>query len=214
MRRDLTLIGVLLTTGGTAVLVAAFLPALYPVWTARGVNAVTLIGQHRGTWQLANWLFAAGAGLTLAGLGSLTALLARRPGTGTLPMAALALTALASTLWLANLAFRLTVTVRTVDTVAGGGAVPDWYEHVNAWTGGLWSAAALTGGVAMIGYGLSVVAGGALPGWTGWLAVGFGALMLGLFAITRDVPPFLLYVAPTVFGVTALIRAATNTATG
>jgi hypothetical protein len=47
-----------------------------------------------------------------------------------------------------------------------------------------------------------------LPGWTGWLAIAVGAFMLGLFAVTRDVPPVLLYLAPTAFGVTALIRAA------
>lgn len=209
MRRDLVLVGVALTIGGAAVLIAAFLPSLYPIWVARGVNAVTLIGQHRGTWQVANWLFAIGAGLTLAGMGTLTRLL-NHPLAG----AATVLMTLASTLWIANLAFRLTVTVQTADAVSGGGAVPDWYEQVNAWTGGLWYAAALTGAVAIIGYGVAVTAvtgGGVLPPWTGWLAVGFGVLMLGLFLATGDVPPFLLYVAPTVFGVTALVRAVSTT---
>jgi hypothetical protein len=205
MRRDLILVGGLLTTAGIAVLVAAFIPSLYPVWTARGVNAVTLIGQHRGTWQVANWLFAAGAALTLAGLGVLTRLL-NHPLGG----AALTLMTLASTLWIANLAFRLTVTVRTADLVSGGGSVPEWYEQVNAWAGGLWYAAALTGAVALVGYGVAVTGGGVLPAWTGWLAVGFGVLMLGLFLITGDAPPILLYLAPTVFGVTALIHALTG----
>jgi uncharacterized membrane protein len=34
--------------------------------------------------------------------------------------------------------------------------------------------------------------------------------MLGLFATTGDVPPFLLYLAPMAFGVSALIRAAAS----
>jgi len=210
VRRDLALTGALLTAGGGAVLVAAFLPALYPVWTARGAKAVTILGQHRGTWQLANWLFAVGAGLTLAGLGALTGLLDRQPVHSAVPSAALTLMTLASTLWMATLAFRLTVTVRTADTVSGGGPIPDWYEHVSSWVGALWSAAALAGALAIIGYGLAVVGQPLLPGWTGWLAVGSGALMLGLFAATRDVPPVLLYIAPTAFGVSALIRAVTT----
>jgi hypothetical protein len=212
MRRDLVLVGALLTAGGIAVLVGASLPSLFPVWTARGVDALPIIGQHRGSWQVANWLFATGAGLTLAGLGALTVLFSR-PAGSTLPTAALTLMAVATTLWIANLAFRLTATVRAAGSVSDGAPVPDWYEQVNAWTGGLWYAAALTGGSAMIGYGLAAAAGQVLPGWTGWLAVGLGVLMLGLFLATGDVPPFLLYLAPTAFGVTALIRAASASTT-
>ncbi len=104
--------------------------------------------------------------------------------------------------------------VALVDTLAGGGPAPDWYEHVNAWVGGLWYVASLAGALTLVGYGVTVAAGTVLPAWTGWAAVGSGVLMLGLFAITRDVPPFLLYVAPTLFGVTALIRAAADPATG
>jgi hypothetical protein len=207
MRYQLTFVGAPLTAGGAAVMVAAFLPSLYQVWLARGINAVSLISQHRGTWQVANWLFAVGAGLTLAGLAALTAQLNRRPSIGPLATSALILMTLASTLWMANLAFRLTVTVRAVDALAAGGAVPEWYEPLNAWAGGMWSAAALTGGLSMIGYGFAVPRAGMLPGWTGWLAVGLGVVMLGLFLVTRDVPPFLLYVAPTVFGVVALVGA-------
>ena len=128
MRRDLIFAGALLLAGGIAVLVAAFIPALYPVWTARGINAIPLIAQHRGTWQLANWLFVAGAVLTLAGLGALAPLL-NRPTHSALPSTALTLMTLASTLWIANLTFRLTITVRTADLTSAGSATPDWYEH-------------------------------------------------------------------------------------
>ncbi len=209
MRYHLSFIGVLLTAGGAAVMVAAFVPSLYPVWLARGVNAIALISQHRDSWQLANWLFGIGAGLTLAGLAALTALLNRQPGAGLLPPTSLALMTVATTLWIANLGFRLTVTVRTVDSFSTGGQIPDWYEPVNSWTAALWSAAALTGVAATIGYGLAVIGSGVLPGWTGWLVVGVGAVMLGLFVFTRDVPPFLLYVAPMALGVMALIRTVT-----
>ena len=68
----------------------------------------------------------------------------------------------------------------------------------------------MLGAAGMIGYGVEVHGGKVLPDWTGWLAVSVGVLMLGLFVVTRDVPPVLLYVAPTAFGVTALIRAATT----
>jgi hypothetical protein len=207
LRRDLTVVGVLLAAGCAAVMVAAFLPQLYPVWIARGVDAVALIVPRRGSWQLANWLFAAGAGLTLAGLGTLTGVLDWPPAARTTSTAALALVALASVLWLATLAFRLTVTVRVVDLVAGGGTVPDWYEPVSSWAGGLWAVAALSGALAIVGYGVTVLRAGVLPAWTGWTGIGVGVLMLGLYALLRDVPPFLLYIAPAVFGVTALVRA-------
>src|SRR6266480_3845166 len=179
MRRDLIFAGALLLAGGIAVLVAAFIPSLYPVWTARGINAIPLIAQHRGTWQLANWLFVAGAVLTLAGLGALAPLL-NRPTHSALPSTALTLMTLASTLWIANLTFRLTITVRTADLTSAG---------------------------------LATTGGAVLPAWTGWTAIGLGVVMLGLFLITRDVPPFLLYLAPTIFGVTALIRAASTSTT-
>jgi hypothetical protein len=208
MRPALTFTGVTLSLGGLAVVIAAFIPSLYPVWMARGVNAVTLLSERRETWQVANWMFAVGGWLTLAGLAGLTSLLNRQPGTGPASTVALTAMALASTLWTATLAFRLTVTVRVLDTVRNGDAVPEWYEPLNGWAGGLWNAAALIGAVALVGYGLAVVGGSVLPGWTGWVALGFGVVMLGFFALTRDVPPILLYLAPTTFGVTALIRAA------
>jgi hypothetical protein len=209
MRASLTFTGVTLAAGGAAVLTAAFLPALYPVWLARGDSALTLIGQHRGAWQWANWLFGVGAGLTIAGLAALTALVNRQPGTGVPAAAALALMVTASVLWTANLAFRLTVTVDIADAASAGRPVPDWYQPVNAWVGTLWYAAALLGAAATIGYGLAVRGGDVLPAWTGWLAISVGVFMFGLFAVTRDVPPVLLYLAPTAFGVTTLIRAAT-----
>jgi hypothetical protein len=81
-------------------------------------------------------------------------------------------------------------------------------EPVNSWAGGLWSVAALSGALAILGYGVTTLRAGVLPAWTGWVAVGVGGLMLGLYALVRDVPPFLLYVAPAVFGVAALVRAA------
>ncbi len=46
-----------------------------------------------------------------------------------------------------------------------------------------WCTAALDRQAAMIGYGLAVACGGLLPGLTGWLAVGLGVVMLGLFVV-------------------------------
>lgn len=53
---------------------------------------------------------------------------------------------------------------------------------------------------------MAVIDGDLLAGWTGWLGVGLGGLLVGEFILTGDIVPALLYLAPLSFGVAALIR--------
>lgn len=208
MKNSLTLVGSFLVVGGVAAVWAAFLPSLYPVWTARRIDAVALIADRRTSWQLANWLFVIATVCTLAGMAGLTRLLNSAQPDTVLSTAALVLTAVASTLWLANLAFRLTTTMYTVDARRAGDPVPRGYELLSTWAGGLWLIGALAGALALVGYGFAVTGGGPLPAWSGWLTVAFGLLMITLWLVIRDVPPIVWYVAPLALGVTALINAA------
>jgi hypothetical protein len=196
MRREHAFIGALLTTGGLAVVAAASLPSLLPVWRADAVDAVAMIGQHLTAYRVSSVLFAVGAAVTLAGFGALTRLLG-----SPVAHAGLVLMSAASVLWLGNLAFRLTVT----DQVArAGGEVPSWYEPMSAWTVGLLATAAVLAGCALLCYGVAVLS--VWPRWAGFTALAFGAGVLGLFLATLNVPPILLYLAPLALGIAALTR--------
>lgn len=194
MRRERVFIGALLTSGGLCVVAAALLPSLLPVWRAPAVEAVVLIGRNLGAYRVSSVLFALGAALTIAGLGALTRVLG-----GVVAQAGLVLMSAASALWLANLAFRLTVTVR----VAAGEVVPSWYEPLHGWTVGLLAVAAVLAGLAVVCYGVAMFG---VVRWAGIAALVLGAAVLGLFLATLNVPPILLYLAPLVLGVAAFVR--------
>ncbi|MFS8096331.1 hypothetical protein LFM09_04250 [Lentzea alba] len=196
MRREQVFIGALLTAGGLAVVAAASLPSLLPVWRAGAVDAVRMIGENLGAYQVSSVLFAVGAALTLAGLGALTRLLG-----GPVAVTGLVLMSVATALWLGNLAFRLTVTVQMARE---GGVVPSWYVAMNAWTVGLLAVAAVLAGLALLCYGVAVL--NVWPRWAGFVALVFGAGVLGLFLATLNVPPILLYLAPLALGIAALTR--------
>lgn len=196
MRREHAFIGALLTTGGLAVVAAASLPSLLLVWRADAVDAVRMIGENLGAYRLSSVLFAVGAALTIAGFGALTRLLG-----GPVAQAGLILMSVATALWLSNLAFRLTVTLRVA---ADGGPVPSWYAPMSAWTVGLLATAAVLAGCALLCYGVAVLS--VWPRWAGFTALAFGAGVLGLFLATLNVPPILLYLAPLALGIAALTR--------
>ncbi len=152
-------------------------------------------------------MFAIGIGLWLAGLAGLTWLVRRHTTASALPTVALTLAPLASGLWLTNLTFRLTTTVHVVDSMVHGRTVPDWYIDIEAWSDrGLLNAAALVGGTAMVLYGMATVRSALVSSWTAWFAAACGAVLIVEFALTRDVVPALLYLAPLPLGVSALLR--------
>lgn len=197
--------GVGLVGGAICSLVAALYPGMSSVWTASPETAVILIGDHRDAWLAANWMFAAGVVGTLTGLAGFTHLLAHRTGRSPLPTLAFTLAAIASTLWLANLAFRLTTTVSVADEIAGGATVPAWYRDISAWAdNGLLCAFAIIGGVALTLYGAAIGASRVLPAWTGWFAALLGVGLLAQGTLSGDVIPALFYLAPLAAGLAAL----------
>jgi len=101
-------------------------------------------------------------------MAALTALLTRVGEPTGAPVAGLALRAVAAALWITDLTWRLTATVRIADTFVS--STPLWYDPLAAWAdAGLCSVAALTGGAAMALYGWAVARCGLLPRWSGWL---------------------------------------------
>jgi hypothetical protein len=192
---------VLLLTGTATALVAALLPQLFPVWMARGRDSIRTIHDHLRVWKLDSLLFLASAGTTLAG----TVLLfeGRDARHDPLIQSCLTLLVVGTALWSANLAFRLTVTVTVAQALEDG--PPAWYGPMGQWAAGLWLVGAGFLGVAFSGLGLAIVLGAVLPAWSGWIAIAFGLISLGLAAFTRDTPPVILYLIPLPWGIAALI---------
>lgn len=211
MRTELFAVGGLLGAGGLSVFIAALFPPLYRVWWTRGEDALPLVARRTRMWKFANWLFAIGAGLTLPGLAMLARVLDRTEPNDFLPTPALVLFAAGTVLWLANVAFRLTVTAAEARIYREDTTVPDWYEPLSNWVSGLWHAGALLCAVALVGFGVSIIRTGLMFDWVGWTSVGVGALIVGLFILTDGVPPILLYVPTAIFGGVTLINLLSTT---
>lgn len=211
MRTELFAVGGLLGAGGLCVVLASLFPQLYRVWWRRGEDALPLVARRTGIWRFANWLFAVGAGLTLPGLAGLARVIDRQEPEGFLPTPALIMFAVGSVLWLANLAFRLSVTATEAEAYRHGAEIGDWYEPLSRWVSGLWHAGAILCSLGLLGFGISLVMTDLMPFWVGWTSVGAGALIVGLFILTDGVPPILLYVPTAIFGGVILIRLLSTT---
>ena len=152
-------------------------------------------------------MFAVGIGSTLAGLAMLARVLDRASSGSALPTVATAFAVAGSAVWIANLSYRLTVTVQVAEAVHHTGSVPDWYVGLTGWADdGLLGASGLLFGVAVLLFRMSIAASRVLSPWTGWFAVVVGLLLIGEFVISRDVVPALIYLAPLPAGVAALKR--------
>ncbi len=211
--RALLGVGAALVLGFCCAAVAALYPNLSSIWTARPDRAVRLIADHEGAWEFANWMFAVGIGGTLAGLAMLARVLDRAAPGSALPAVATALVVAGSAVWIANLAYRLTVTVRVADAVHSGVPIPKWYADVTGWAdGGLLGAAGLLFGVAVLMFGVRIAVSRVLSRWTGWFAAVVGLFLIGQFVVARDVVPALIYLAPLPAGVAALVPGASSPA--
>jgi hypothetical protein len=110
---------------GFCAAMAALYPGLSSIWTTRPERAVRLISDHEGAWELANRMFAVGIGGTLAGLAVLARVLDRASPGSALPAVGTAFAIAGSVVWIANLAYRLTVTVRVADLVHHNSPLPE-----------------------------------------------------------------------------------------
>jgi hypothetical protein len=178
------LAGVALLVGVAWACVAAFYPGLRSVWTTGGSETVRLIAHHRSGWQVANWSFAVG-----------------------ITYAALVFFAVTITLWIADLTFRLTVTVDVADRISSTAGIPDWYGPLWRWGDqGLMVAAALAAVVAVVPYAIAGFVSDRFAKWPSWWAAAIAAVIAVQAAVSRDVIPLLLYLAPAGFGVDILVR--------
>jgi hypothetical protein len=88
---------------------------------------------------------------------------------------------------------------------AATGAVPEVYEPLARWNTALYLIYTVMTFAGLVAFGLAMVATSLLPGWLGWVAVGYALAGLALLAVTRDAPPFLHYLMTLAIGVALLL---------
>lgn len=150
----------------------------------------------------------AGVFATTAGLAALAILLT--PGTaGVAAALAAAVYALGALCWIVSLAFRLTVVPWAAEHTAAHATPPDSFAPVNAWAGVLYVIHMAAAYAAFALLGAAVLATADLPGWLGWLGVGWGLVFLVGFVLTRFAglfnPPFWAHCYTAVIGIVLLL---------
>lgn len=198
--------GLLLTTGLILSLAAASNPTLVPVWKAQLPEKLRLIATRQRAWITANSLFAAGLIAAVLGVAALTGELIRTEDTLPSAWAALAAFIVGTTLWLIDLGFRLTVVVSVSQNVAAGSSMPAWIRPLSLWGFYLLAGYVVVASIGLIFLGQSVLTTQLIPGWTGWVVIGFGALFIITLFIFRDTYPVLPHLGTGLIGVVTLIQ--------
>ena len=166
---DARIAGLLLIAAAASSLVAATMPSLARerVWMLPQVDYFRVIREHEAQWRAHAWLFALGTVLMGIGLG----LIARVIGGGP-AIAAVALYALVAPLWLAELAFRLDLTV----SAARDGVPRSLFDALGHWAGSLFNVFMVGGffSIALLGAALSD--GTLVPAWCAQILMAFGVV--------------------------------------
>jgi hypothetical protein len=164
---------------------AAALPAR--IWTAPPAERLALVSRQRRRWQLVNVAIMVATVLLVLGCTGLAEPL-RQNGAATLADFSVALLLLGAPLWLATLVHRVVVAADGAD-----------------WAGGLFLAWSTLANTALIGFGAALVRSDLPGGWSGWVGIVLGALILAQLAWTGDALPALYHLGPAVTGVALLL---------
>jgi hypothetical protein len=196
----------LLTIGLILGFAAALNPKLFPVWTAQLPEKLELIATRQSAWITTSSLFAAGLVAAVLGVAALTGELIRTEEA--LPSAWVALAAflVGTTLWLIDLGFRLTVLLSASRDVAAGRPLPAWVEPLSLWGFYLLAGYVILASIGLIFLGQAVLTTQLMPGWTGWVVIGLGALFILGLVISRDTYPVMPHLGTGLIGVVALVQ--------
>lgn len=165
---------------------------------------VRLVHTHARLWRSATISMICGALVSVAGLIGLTTALDDAGDRGLAQIGLLAFS-VGAVLMVILLAFRLTVDPWAGERLAKTNAIPEVYEPLRLWLGVFFVIYTILSFSGLVMYGGAVVSTGLLPQWAGWVAIVYGLAGLGLFAITRDTPPFAHYVVPLMIGILLLL---------
>lgn len=166
---DARIAGVIFVAAAICSLIAATMPSLSRerVWLLPMPAYLRVISAHEAEWRAHAWLFAIGTVLMGVALGLIARLLASGLATG----AAVVYWAVAP-LWLADLAFRLDITVWASRESE---ALPV-FTALGHWTGTLFNMFMIGGFFAIALLGAALVQSTLIPPWSAWVLVVFGTV--------------------------------------
>jgi hypothetical protein len=103
--------------------------------------------------------------------------------------------------------FHSIVTTWALEETTQSGSVPPLYEQLRRWaTPAMQHAYMLAGMLATALYGWAILQTGLLPGWIGWLSIGWGLLWIVLTLVAGEGFPLALYILPFVIGIALLVQ--------
>jgi hypothetical protein len=199
------LAGWVLIAGAVIFGVGAANPYLARAWTAPEPAFLAIVAAHPRSWRVTNLLFLAATILTAAGLAALPPLLADG-APRVLALAGAVSFAMAGLLWMVCVIYRLAVVPATATRFVEKAEVDPWVGTFDRLSGGLFKTFIVAGFAGLAAIGIAATAGGPIPAPLGWGSAALSALLVGGLALTGDMPPFTVYIAPLAFGI-ALVTA-------
>jgi hypothetical protein len=170
--------------GSIFFLIGAFAPVSRVFAEPSAVRKLEIIMESRNAWTISQFFFAAGALITVIGIGLSGILFRAHPFSSTIYVSA-AFLLVGAIFWIWH------VYLRTVDPVAfTEGAIPVW----------LFVSYTFLTQAGLIMYGAAVLRTG-IPEWVGWMMIVSMSLFFLLTIIFKDMPPFVYYIITLVTGI-------------
>ena len=205
--------GVLILSGGIVFWIGAFLPP-YKQWMTSDVREyLSIIAANRINWYVIHGCFLLGIILSLLGIQILSQALMSSPEAGTLfPNLGMTLYVFATTFWILNIAFRLTVTMWAAERLAGTNELYDSFKTWMDWSNVIFALYMILAyaGIGFIGLSLRTVSW--MPGWVSLFAVIFGFVGTVAYVIRFPLfaPPLMVHLPLMVVGLFVLLRMKTG----
>ena len=195
--------GWLLVLGAVAFGTGAGNPRLLRAWTAQEEVFLTIVARHPRAWLATNLLFIVGTVLTVTGVALLPDVVpAGWPRQ--LAIAGATAFALAGSLWLVSLVYRLAVQPTVARGFAQTGATDPWVATLDRLSGGLFQAFIAIAFAGLAAIGVATTAGGPIPALMGWGAAAVSVLFIGILVAVGDLPPFAVYLVSLALGIALL----------
>ena len=193
--------GWLLLAGGLFAIAGAMCPP-YRQWTGTQEEGFRAIAGNPVGWWCIHSGFFLGTVLSAVGLAMLAFVLTARDGAAWALVAAVAF-ALASSAWIVNIAYRLSVWNWAAQTFVATGATPAAFEPLRRWAGVLFVVFSFVGYSSVACLGAAMLRAELGPVWLRWATLACG--VSAGFVVGYNVP-FIMYVPFAALGVALLRR--------